>query len=203
MKIFRNLKLQYKMLILAIIPVLIMGIVAILISNTVVKNKLLDDAKQKLKATSNAVLAAYDQNAGDYFVNATGDVWKGAYNVSLSTPFIDDPARCISDRCLEEVSTEIPLEIERKLDMKLTDEDRVNDLDESSYLTGMDLDVDQLVYLEVLMSWPLKVLCKEDCKGLCPHCGADRNVTECDCESRQIDPRFAALRALLDNDKGN
>lgn len=92
MKIFRNLKLQYKMLILAIIPVLIMGIVAILISNTVVKNKLLDDAKQKLKATSNAVLAAYDQNAGDYFANATGDVWKGAYNVSLSTPFIDDIA---------------------------------------------------------------------------------------------------------------
>ena len=92
MKIFRNLKLQFKMLILAIIPVLIMGIVAILISNTVVKNKLLDDAKQKLKATSNAVLAAYDQNAGDYFVNATGDVWKGAYNVSLSTPFIDDIA---------------------------------------------------------------------------------------------------------------
>lgn len=92
MKIFRNLKLQYKMFILAIIPVLVMGIVAILISNTVVKNKLLDDAKQKLKATSNAVLAAYDQNAGDYFVNATGDVWKGAYNVSLSTPFIDDIA---------------------------------------------------------------------------------------------------------------
>lgn len=92
MKIFRNLKLQYKMLILAIIPVLVMGIVAILISNTVVKNKLLDDAKQKLKATSNAVLAAYDQNTGDYFVNATGDVWKGAYNVSLSTPFIDDIA---------------------------------------------------------------------------------------------------------------
>ena len=92
MEIFRNLKLQYKMLILAIIPVLVMGIVAILISNTVVKNKLLDDAKQKLKATSNAVLAAYDQNAGDYFVNATGDVWKGAYNVSLSTPFIDDIA---------------------------------------------------------------------------------------------------------------
>ena len=92
MKIFRNLKLQYKMLILAINPVLVLGIVAILFCNTVVKNKLLDDAKQKLKATSNAVLAAYDQNAGDYFVNATGDVWKGAYNVSLSTPFIDDIA---------------------------------------------------------------------------------------------------------------
>ena len=63
------------------------------------------------------------------------------------------------------------MEIERKLDMKLTDEDRVNDLDESSYLTGMDLDVDQLVYHEVLMSWPLKVLCREDCKGICSQCG--------------------------------
>ena len=68
------------------------------------------------------------------------------------------------DRCLEEVSVEIPLEIERKLDMKLTDEDRVNDLDESSYLTGMDLDVDQLVYLEVLMSWPLKVYVEKTAK---------------------------------------
>ena len=85
------------------------------------------------------------------------------------------------DRCLEEVSTEIPLEIERKLDMKLTDEDRVNDLDESSYLTGMDLDVDQLVYLEVLMSWPLKVLCREDCKGICSQCGKNLNDGPCGC----------------------
>ena len=80
------------------------------------------------------------------------------------------------DRCLEEVSTEIPLEIERKLDMKLTDEDRVNDLDESSYLTGMDLDVDQLVYLEVLMSWPLKVLCREDCKPKDPRMAAISDI---------------------------
>ena len=72
-------------------------------------------------------------------------------------------------------------EIERKLDMKLTDEDRVNDLDESSYLTGMDLDVDQLVYLEVLMSWPLKVLCKEDCKGICSRCGKNLNEGPCGC----------------------
>ena len=78
------------------------------------------------------------------------------------------------DRCLEEVRTGI-LEFKRKLDMKLTDEERVNDLDESSYLTGYDLDVDRLVYLEVLMSWPLKVLCKEDCKGICSRCGKNLN----------------------------
>ena len=101
------------------------------------------------------------------------------------------------DRCLEEVSTEIPLEIERKLDMKLTDEDRVNDLDESSYLTGMDLDVDQLVYLEVLMSWPLKVLCREDCKGICSQCGKNLNDGPCGCVEEPKDPRMAAISDII------
>ena len=101
------------------------------------------------------------------------------------------------DRCLEEVSTEIPLEIERKLDMKLTDEDRVNDLDESSYLTGMDLDVDQLVYLEVLMSWPLKVLCREDCKGICSQCGKNLNDGPCGCVEGPKDPRMAAISDIF------
>ena len=101
------------------------------------------------------------------------------------------------DRCLEEVSTEIPLEIERKLDMKLTDEDRVNDLDESSYLTGMDLDVDQLVYLEVLMSWPLKVLCREDCKGICSQCGKNLNDGPCGCVEEPKDPRMAAISDIF------
>ena len=101
------------------------------------------------------------------------------------------------DRCLEEVSTEIPLEIERKLDMKLTDEDRVNDLDESSYLTGMDLDVDRLVYLEVLMSWPLKVLCREDCKGICSQCGKNLNDGPCGCVEEPKDPRMAAISDIF------
>ena len=96
-----------------------------------------------------------------------------------------------------EVSTEIPLEIERKLDMKLTDEDRVNDLDESSYLTGMDLDVDQLVYLEVLMSWPLKVLCREDCKGICSQCGKNLNDGPCGCVEEPKDPRMAAISDIF------
>lgn len=90
MKFLRNLKLQYKVILIAVIPVMVMCIVAMMISNTVVKNKLLDDAKQELSATAKAVLAAYDQNTGDYFVNSAGDVWKGAYNVSLSEGFIDD-----------------------------------------------------------------------------------------------------------------
>ncbi|MBQ8307140.1 MAG: DUF177 domain-containing protein [Blautia sp.] len=101
------------------------------------------------------------------------------------------------DRCLEEVSTDIPLEIRRRLDMKLTEEDRVKDLDESSYLTGTDLDVDRMVYLEVIMNWPQKVLCREDCKGICSQCGKNLNSGSCGCDSGPKDPRMAAIRDIF------
>lgn len=101
------------------------------------------------------------------------------------------------DRCLTEVPVEIPLQITRKIDMKLTDEERINELDENSYLTGMDLDVDRLVYLEVLMSWPLKVLCKEDCKGMCSQCGKNLNDGSCGCTEEPKDPRMAAISDIF------
>lgn len=101
------------------------------------------------------------------------------------------------DRCLEQVSVEIPYSIERKLDMKQSDEDRVEDLDENDYLTGMDLDVDRLVYLEVLICWPLKVLCKEDCKGICSRCGKNLNEGPCGCKEEPKDPRMAAISDIF------
>ena len=101
------------------------------------------------------------------------------------------------DRCLEEVPVEIPLQIMRKFDMKLTEEQRVNDLDESSFLEGMDLNVDRLVYLEVLMSWPLKVLCRENCKGICSQCGKNLNNGPCGCVEEPKDPRMAAISDIF------
>ena len=95
------------------------------------------------------------------------------------------------------VAVEIPLEFKKKLDMKLSDEERVNDLDESSYLTGMNLDVDRLVYLEVLICWPLKVLCKEDCKGICSRCGKNLNEGPCGCKEEPKDPRMAAISDIF------
>ena len=101
------------------------------------------------------------------------------------------------DRCLEQVFVEIPYSIDRKLDMKQSDKDRVEDLDENDYLTGMDLDVDRLVYLEVLMSWPLKVLCREDCKGICSQCGKNLNEGPCGCAEEPKDPRMAAISDIF------
>lgn len=92
MRLLSNLKLQYKVLIIAILPVLLMCVISIVINNTVVKDKLLETTKWELRATAKSVLAAYDQNTGDYFENAVGDLWKGSYNVSLSQNFIDDLA---------------------------------------------------------------------------------------------------------------
>ena len=61
----------------------------------------------------------------------------------------------------------------------------------------MNLDVDRLVYLEVLMSWPLKVLCREDCKGICAGCGVNLNVEECRCGTKPVDPRLEILKNLI------
>ena len=113
---------------------------------------------------------------------------EGQGNVTVGIP---------CDRCLEEVSVEIPYSIKRKLDMKQSDCDRVKNLDENDYLTGMDLDVDRLVYLEVLMSWPLKVLCKDDCKGICSQCGKNLNKGPCGCTEEPKDPRMAAISDIF------
>jgi uncharacterized protein len=63
--------------------------------------------------------------------------------------------------------------------------------------THVDLtsDVRELVTLAV----PLKLLCREDCRGLCPHCGGNLNVRVCDCKENVIDPRWQGLQGLLKN----
>ena len=61
-------------------------------------------------------------------------------------------------------------------------------------LTSDSVDPADVLVPALILQVQMTYLCKEDCKGLCPHCGADRNVTDCDCDKKQIDPRFAALR---------
>ena len=60
------------------------------------------------------------------------------------------------------------------------------------------LDLDRLTEMALLVWLPAKHLCREDCKGLCPVCGADRNVTECDCEEHRIDLRLEGLKKFLE-----
>ncbi|NMB03245.1 MAG: DUF177 domain-containing protein [Tissierellia bacterium] len=59
-------------------------------------------------------------------------------------------------------------------------------------------DLSEVVRQELQMAAPLRVLCDEECLGLCPYCGINLNEATCDCRSEQIDPRLSALKRLLD-----
>jgi uncharacterized protein len=66
-----------------------------------------------------------------------------------------------------------------------------------SVFDGEGIDVDELVSEQLLLALPSRILCTEDCKGLCPECGNDRNLKDCACDSAEVDPRWGALRELV------
>ncbi|HEY7140113.1 MAG TPA: DUF177 domain-containing protein [Methylomirabilota bacterium] len=67
---------------------------------------------------------------------------------------------------------------------------------EVDFYQGDVLDVGALLRSETDLALPMKPLCRPDCRGLCPVCGGNKNVTECRCETRGVDPRLAPLEAL-------
>jgi uncharacterized protein len=72
---------------------------------------------------------------------------------------------------------------------------QAEDLILSAYEGGA-VDLDELVREQILLAFPTRHLCREDCKGLCQTCGANRNEKECSCEQGEVDPRWAALADL-------
>lgn len=68
-----------------------------------------------------------------------------------------------------------------------------------SVFDGAVIDLDELVREQLLLALPTQVLCREDCQGLCPVCGSDRNLQNCSCQEAEIDPRWAGLRELAKN----
>lgn len=104
-------------------------------------------------------------------------------------------------RCLADVSVPLDLDFEERVrtdrqeeSADITDDAEPEDaFDEDYVLEGYHLNVDELVYGEALLIWPARVLCKEDCKGLCPVCGQNLNQGECGCDRTQLDPRMAKV----------
>ena len=102
-------------------------------------------------------------------------------------------------RCLEDVGVSYTIHFEKKADFRQTEDDKVDDINEMSYITDFDLDVDLLIYGEILLDFPLKVLCKEDCKGICNSCGKNLNKGSCECDLQPKDPRMAAIQDIFKN----
>lgn len=58
------------------------------------------------------------------------------------------------------------------------------------------IDLSEIAREQILLNLPEQVFCRDDCRGLCLKCGANRNFTNCDCEKKEIDPRWSALKNL-------
>jgi uncharacterized protein len=67
---------------------------------------------------------------------------------------------------------------------------------EIGYYQGDSLLLEDVLREQVLLSLPVRTLCKPDCKGLCPRCGKNRNLEACSCEEAPSDPRWEALAGL-------
>lgn len=65
-----------------------------------------------------------------------------------------------------------------------------------SVFDGEAIDLDEIVREQILLTVPERALCREDCQGICATCGKDLNAGSCNCESLDIDPRWAALKKL-------
>ena len=71
----------------------------------------------------------------------------------------------------------------------------------TSYYTDETLDLGELMHEQFQLALPMKPLCSEDCRGLCPECGTNLNKATCDCKPKWEEPRLAALKGLLDRNK--
>jgi uncharacterized protein len=73
---------------------------------------------------------------------------------------------------------------EKDLEVSVYEDDKIN--------------LDELVREQILLSLPTRFYCKDDCQGLCLKCGANKNLKNCNCEQKEIDPRWSALKKLID-----
>ena len=106
-------------------------------------------------------------------------------------------------RCLLPVQDTFCLAFERTVadEGTLTDEQLEDNVDEYVIIQDGKLDLDEELREALILAFPMRLLCDEDCPGLCPKCGKPRREGDCDCPKKEIDPRLAILGTLLNNDE--
>src|ERR1044072_8788140 len=106
------------------------------------------------------------------------------------------------DRCLKPVeipvNTDFALEYITGSEYESVETAELTEAEMSvSVFDGKVIDVDEIVKEQIVLAVHTRMLCREDCKGICPECGADRNTGDCGCTTNDIDPRWAALKNLI------
>ena len=127
-------------------------------------------------------------------VTATGSV-RNTADVLVMKGLIRTTLHGICDRCTESFTQAVELPLDVVLVQELANEDSE---DEGVFSLVDDCtDLEEIVRTVFVLNLDSKLLCSPECKGLCCRCGANLNRGPCSCE-KEIDPRFAALRQLLD-----
>ena len=97
------------------------------------------------------------------------------------------------DRCTDSFQRAYRLPMEHILVTSLSNEEN----DDFILIDNYQLPLDELVETDILLELPSKNLCREDCRGLCLHCGKNLNEGLCGCHSDPVDPRLEVLRGLI------
>ncbi len=118
---------------------------------------------------------------------------------------VDVPYETVCARCLDPVRGNFEVTLERTVadEKTLSEKQLEENVDEYAVIRDGMLDLDELVEEEVLLSFPMRVLCAPDCPGLCPKCGKPKRLGDCGCDLREPDPRLAILKTLLTEDGKN
>ena len=105
----------------------------------------------------------------------------------------------ICGRCLESLPVSVRADVDLRFVPRPATGDAVelgaDDLDLCFY-DADQIDLRGVIESETTLALPMKPLCRQDCRGLCPSCGANRNLTACGCDTRPPDPRLAVLKDL-------
>ena len=134
--------------------------------------------------------------------HVVGDVTDAAGYMSLKlTATVSYKSTCA--RCLEPVSGDFAVQLERTVAAEgtLTEEQLEENVDEYAVIKDGMLDLDEEIREELLLSFPMRFLCREDCPGLCPKCGKPRAEGDCGCPTFEPDPRLAVLKKLFDKNE--
>lgn len=130
--------------------------------------------------------------------------FSGTYMLADETVIVRGIARAVIEspcaRCLKPTETEVEAELDEAF-IRDTGEEREADDDQYMY-SGHVLELDEAVRTALLLELPSRILCKEDCLGLCDQCGADLNINACSCQ-KDLTRRnpFSALASLLNEDE--
>ena len=105
------------------------------------------------------------------------------------------------DRCLTEVTFKVPVSVDETIQVSEGEVVPDEELGPYSFIDGEDILIDELILNEILVNFPAKILCQDDCKGICPVCGKNRNIEACGCDDTVLDPRMAQFLDVFNSFK--